>query len=369
MKTECKILLMIPLMIGVFSLTGCSNGGSSTADTRAEVVPAGIWLGYQEVHDAFDSQVFDMKTIIYDGSFYGISEGADIMYSGTYAMKNGRFLTADGANGTETSYKMYSIYEEGRPFARGITTLTISERDAMQGVFENDALQEGEITAYFSALSDKKPSLNNLTATVEQDRMAFTVDGSGTINGIKDGCTINGSFTVPQPEINIYAVSYALSGADCEKSGNYAGLGIIALDENTDAYFLALSRNSDESRMDRIFYSLGKTPAEFTAQNPEPASLDENESGEENTNPSPEEILATVEGVNLSGAWWTDGSRCGSISIGGCAERTYESGLSYEEVVARKKELQIESEAFSSRTRQSAQEGVSFVGGGMAEEE
>ncbi len=357
MRGLIKFRIFLLLLIGLV-LSGCmdSNNNSDTDAATPAVNPAGLWLGYQEVHDQASSNVFDMKTIIYDGSFYGISENADIMYSGTYQMAADQYLVANGSEGSETSYKMYSIYDDGQPFARGVTSLAIIEQESLQGVFENEAMQEGSVTAYFSPLYNKGASLSYLTGSA---------DATGTLSGSINSCTLDGTITVPQSSVNLYAVNYSLSGSECTKAGTYQGLGIIALDEYDKAYFLSLSTNSDESRMDRIVYYLSETPTAFLTPIPIAASLA--------TSPlaaSSEQAVVTasanttpnaVASRNFAGAWWTDGTRCGSISLNECSTRTYDSGLTYDEMIIRQADLQSQTESVDQSTQQSAQDGNTFV--------
>ena len=92
-----------------------------------------------------------------------------------------------------------------------------------------------------------------------------TIDRSGHISGSKNSCDISGEISVPDENINIYQLEYTLSGATCaDKSGAYSGLGIIALDENSHPYFLGLSKNSDDTRMDGVYLPLDDTPISFT---------------------------------------------------------------------------------------------------------
>ncbi len=353
MRVLIKFRIFLLLLVGLV-LFGCmdSNHNGDTAATN----PAGIWLGYQEVHDHTSSNVFDMKTIIYDGSFYGISEDANIMYAGTYQMAADQYLVANGSEGSETSYKMYSIYDDGKPFARGITSLAISEQESLHGVFENEALQEGTITSYFSPLYSKGAALSYLTGNA---------DATGTLSGNKDSCTLDGTITVPQSSVNIYAVNYSLSGSECTKSDTYKGLGIIALDEYDKAYFLSLSTNSDESRMDRIVYYLSENPTAFLAPIPVAASLAASPLAV-----SSEPVVATASAIdtsiapasrNFAGAWWTDGSRCGAISLDECSARTYDSGLTYDGLISRQSNLQSQRDSLDQSTQQSAQGGSTFV--------
>jgi hypothetical protein len=343
---------MVFVLLVVLAFSGCmdsNNNDDTAALTTPTVNPEGLWLGYQEVNDQAGSNVFDMKTIIYDGRFVGISEDANIMFAGSYLMTADKYLIANGSEGSETSYKMYRIDDNGQPFARGVTSMIISEQDSLQGVFDNEALQEGTITAYFSPLYSKGASLSYLTLT-------GSVDATGTLSGSKDSCTLAGAITVPQSSVNIYDVNYSLSGLECTKSGTYQGLGIVALDEYDKAYFLSLSTNSDESRMDHIFYYLPEIPARFMPIIPLAVNSATDVAIARSSDTT---IVSDIS--NFAGAWWTDGTRCGVISLNECSARTYDSGLSYDQMTNRFTDNQSQIFNVDLTTQQSAQGGNTFV--------
>lgn len=269
--TSILAYFALSLMV-VFSLSGCGNSSSRSDDSSEELTsvnPSGIWLGTQTVleKDADGnvvSDAFDMKTFIYDGRFYGISEGANIVFSGTYEMGSGGRMIVDGSENGNQSYKMYTISEGGTSWVNGIAVLNFIEKESFTGRFQNDAYQEGEMQARYSSLYEKGATLDSLTGDYSIDNMSITLDGNGIISGIKNSCNIIGEISVPDEDINIYKLDYTLSGDDCaDKGGHYSGLGIVALDNNGVPYFFGLSNNDDNTRMDAIYLPLVDTPLSF----------------------------------------------------------------------------------------------------------
>lgn len=266
--TSILTYFTLSLMV-VFALSGCSNSSPNTEES-ASVNPAGIWLGTQTVleKDADGnvlSDAFDMKAFIYDGHFYGLSEGANIIFSGTYEMgSNGRMIVDGSETGNQT-YKMYTISEQGTSWVDGIAVLNFTEKESFFGRFQNDAYQEGEMQARYSSLYEKGASLDSLVGDYATDSMSIILDGSGTFQGSKNSCSISGEISVPDDQINIYKLDYTLSGDGCaDKAGHYSGLGIIALDANSGSYFLGLSNNDDDTRMDALYLPQVETPLSFT---------------------------------------------------------------------------------------------------------
>jgi len=266
---QCRVrnlLKMASILLVVF-LFGC--GDNSPPAEESLVSPAGIWLGVQtvvekDVDGTVVTNAFDMKTIIYDGRYYGISEGANIVFSGTYEMgENGRMIS-NGLDGGEHSYKMYSLPNGGESWVNGVARLDFIEKQSFSGLFQNDAYQEGSMEALYSSLYEKGASLENVTGTFASDGYDLTIDANGAISGNKNNCEISGAVSVPNAEVNIYDLNYSLSGPSCIKEGSFTGLGIVAVDSNNAAYFLGLTNNSDETKMDGVAYYLDDTPFSFT---------------------------------------------------------------------------------------------------------
>jgi len=263
-------IAMISILVLFF--VGCNNSSSveSDAEVSQKISPHGIWIGHQHILSENGKGAFDMKTIIYDGKFYGISEDAGMIFSGAYNMSANKYLTADSLQDSDTSYKIYDINNNGKFFANGVTSLSIKEESYFSGTFVNDLYQEGNLESLFSGLYNKASSLEYVKKTLDSDGLKISVDENGLISGVKDECAISGNITVPDKSVNIYSLNFSL--LECDESGDYKGLGIVALDSNSSAYFLSFATNSDESRMDAISYYLDSTPSAFLKSKAKPAS-------------------------------------------------------------------------------------------------
>ena len=281
MKTRYHLLLSLVCLIAFISvllpaLIGCNSSSSysgATSDEQTAINPAGIWLGTQSVIEKnaageVVADLFDMKTIIYDGQFFGISEEANILFSGTYEMgENGRMIV-DGRDDGNHRYRTYTVSEGGTSWVNGIAALQFHDNGTFSGRFQNDAYQEGELQSRYSTLYEKGAALESLTGEYTSETMNLTIDASGQILGTKSGCELSGQISLPDENVNIYRLDYTLtapaSGGCAEKGGQYSGLGIVALDQEGSPYFLGLSHNSDASRMDGLYLSLHATPLSFT---------------------------------------------------------------------------------------------------------
>lgn len=235
----------------ILVLASCS---SSTSDPKVQNSdPAGIWLGYQTI---IDSGVYDMKTLIYDGKIYGISEDAGVTYAGTYAMSHSSYLVSDGYEGSDTSYRLYDLNSGGEIWARGQVAAKVKEKESFTGTFENDKGQEGEVTSFYSALTDYPASISYITGHLEMDSVSLDVSTEGQIQGTLGSCDVSGTVSVPDPQRNLYQFQYLLSG--CSIGGSYEGLGMIAEDDDGYAYFMGLGAN--ETHMNGLSFHLAVQP-------------------------------------------------------------------------------------------------------------
>lgn len=262
-----KILKIVLLSTLMLLITACHKSSESASNTKDYVNPEGIWIGHQTILTENGKGAFDIKTLIYDGKFYGVSEGANIFYSGRYEISHSKYLIANSLENSNTSYKMYSISENGKPFTNGVTSLTITEQEQLSGNFVNDAYQEGNIESVFTELYNKPSSLQFIDTPVATDSLNISIDESGVLTGSKNDCKVNGNIEIPDNNINMYQLNFTLT--ECVDSGEYQGLGVVALDNNSRAYFMSFATNFDESRMDSLSYYLENTPSQFLTYAPE----------------------------------------------------------------------------------------------------
>ncbi|WP_139167522.1 hypothetical protein [Desulfuromusa kysingii] len=262
-----KMIVMGLSSILVFGcLSGC--GSDNHGEEDAAVDPSGIWIGYQtsiekDIDGNTVSNAFDMRTIIYDGAFYGISEDANIIYSGTYEMGSNGRMVSDGSEGGSHSYKMYTISDDGAHWTDGVAIIDFAEAESFVGIYQNSAYQEGELVSDYSSLYNKGASLDYVDGDHTESNVNIIIDSIGTISGTKNGCQISGVISVPNEEVNVYSLNYTLS--NCTEEGSYTGLGIVATnsDDSSKTHFLGLTKHANESRMDGLGFSLESTPASF----------------------------------------------------------------------------------------------------------
>jgi uncharacterized protein YjbI with pentapeptide repeats len=249
------------LSIFCLSLFACGGGGSNdtlNADekfTIEEVDPEGFWLGYQTI---IGVDVYNMRTIIYDGKLLGISEDAGVMFSGTYGMEEKRVLVSDGQEGSDQKYMLYDMYDEGRAFARGIVAVTVEEKNKFSGTFSNETLQEGEIYSNYSALFERGASLDYIDGDYNYAEITMSISPEGAMSGTWRGCALEGTIAVPEADKNVYTINYTLDA--CAYSGEYSGLGFVNMIDE-DAYLVILADGGD--RMDGFGFQLSDVPAVF----------------------------------------------------------------------------------------------------------
>lgn len=260
------VVLVISLTLtACFNLVETSSGSSSDKTTQD---PSGIWIGTQSV---VGTGAFDMKTIIYDGKIFGISEDAGVMYAGTYEMKKGRFLVSDGRANSSTSYNLYDLYDNNKAFAIGIVDANIEQQQQFNGSFTNTAGQEGELTSYYSMLYDRAVSIADIQGSHTTSKVDINIDGDGIMTGTYDGCSVYGSISTPESDKNIFKVETVLK--DCSVAGSYDGLGVVSADDSC-IYFMAMTANTD--RMEAFAFPLSSVPESFKTEEPVVKALDYN---------------------------------------------------------------------------------------------
>jgi uncharacterized protein YjbI with pentapeptide repeats len=244
-----NLLLVFTLLLSLS--TGCADVIDFSGSSDEGENPAGIWIGTQTV---INDGVYDMNAIVYDGKIYGVSESANVLFSGTYDMQGGRYLVSDGSDNATTRYDLYTLSSNGAFFTSGIVTTEVNQKSTMTGAFSNEMLQEGEISFHYSKLYEKESSISYLAGSQSNSVLAIDVADDGRFSGSLNSCSINGTIATPEPTVNIYEVSYTLS--NCAEAGSYEGLGIIT-DIDGSAYFMALAHGAN--RMDMFGFPANTT--------------------------------------------------------------------------------------------------------------
>lgn len=252
------MLRLILVLLFTLSFAGCMdlNGSSSSHDESDVENPSGIWIGSQSI---VGTGVFDMKTIIYNGRIYGISEDAGVSYAGTYEMAESIYMVSDGREDSSTSYGLYDLYDNNNKFAVGLVSATVDEQNVFTGSFQNTAFQEGELFSYYSTVYEKSVSLSDISGEHATADMDITVSDEGVISGTIDGCDVTGDIYVPEEGKNIFDISMTMSG--CDNAGAYEGLGAVMLDDSDTPYFMALTAN--DIRMEGVGFTLNAVPDSF----------------------------------------------------------------------------------------------------------
>lgn len=245
------------IIIFIFSiaLAGCMGTSDETSGRSKPQNPSGIWIGTQSI---INDGVYDMKTLIYGGRIYGISEDAGVMYAGTYTMEKGKFIIADGSENSSTSYMLYDL-NDGEAFSRGMVGAHVTEKTAFQGSFENDMGQEGDLLSHYTELYEKQVSISDIEGNWTEGGLEIEIDEDGMLTGTLNGCEISGEINLPQLNRNLYALEYILT--DCDSSGFYEGLGIIMSDDINTPYFISFAANDAKMRI--IGFTLDEPPASF----------------------------------------------------------------------------------------------------------
>ncbi|PLX69262.1 MAG: hypothetical protein C0602_07555 [Denitrovibrio sp.] len=249
-----RYLLILLLTISLFGCMDIVDTSSGENDDTQD--PSGIWLGSQT---SVGVGAFDMRTIIYSGRIFGISEDAGVMFAGTYMMNSGKYLVSDGTDNSSTSYRLYDLYDNNNAFAIGMVSAAVQERAGFKGSYVNSANQEGEVSALYSSLYEKAVSIENIQGVWSTARQNIDIDEDGIITGTLDYCEIEGDVSIPHKDRNIFEIGFTLS--ECDNEGIYDGLGIILQDESGNSYFLALTSNSE--RMENFGFQLNNTPESF----------------------------------------------------------------------------------------------------------
>lgn len=220
------------LLSGLFALlfTAC-GGGSSGSTTPTTVNPNGLWAGTQVVNGVSA----DVQYIVYNNEIQGYSVGANAGFAGVSSV-SGDQISAN-----------YNIYDGDTSLAigSGSASGTVVEQSSITGTFSNSLGQTGTLNLVFGNEYNNPSSLSYVAYDYTTTGGSFTISSSGVLTGNVDGCTINGNVSVPDSSVNIYDISYTLSGASCLGIGNYSGLGTITYSTDYAAYVLQAGMSND----------------------------------------------------------------------------------------------------------------------------
>lgn len=165
-------------------------------------------------------------------------------------MSEGKYLISNGHEDSETTYKLYDMYNNGNAFTRGVVAVDVTEKTSFTGSFSNENQQEGEVFSYYSSLYDKSSSIGYIDGSWSNNVLNLTIGMDGVVNGVLNSCDITGTVAIPDADKNLYNFDYTLS--NCANSGEYEGFGMISLLDG-DPYFTVISGN--DNRMEFFLVS------------------------------------------------------------------------------------------------------------------
>lgn len=227
-------------------LTGCSSGGGggsddddAASDSPDSTAKAGLYLGeIVQGQNSADSTL--LLSVDADGTARIIEEA-----SGTYAKGNLQFSDTGSFEGSIEEFVAGELAESG-------TIKGTSTTNSFSGTSFDDAG-----TQFNSFQFDRVPQLSDLstsTAKVQgnwaSDDTTIAIDSAGAFSGGDGKCSIAGQLAVPDKSINLYDLTFNLSGgAACEHPGAYDGFAYYAPASGSDPIQLVfLADNNDFSR-------------------------------------------------------------------------------------------------------------------------
>ena len=221
------------LLSGLFALlfTAC-GGGSSDSTTPTTVNPNGLWAGTQVINGINS----DVQYIVYNNEIQGYSVGANAGFAGVSSI-SGDQISAN-----------YNLYDGDTGYAIGTGTAsgTVVEQSSITGSFTNSFGQTGTLSLVFGNEYNNPSSLSYVAYDYTVTGGSFTISSTGALTGNVDGCTVNGNVSIPDSSVNIYDISYTLSGASCLVPGDYSGLGTITYSADYAAYVLQAGMSNDD---------------------------------------------------------------------------------------------------------------------------
>jgi len=242
MKLSKIIIMSVSTLFLTVFMSACGGSGESEGakEVPLSVSANGLWSGTQVI----DGLSYDVQFITYDNKFYGYSQQAYSMFSGTSSLEGN----------TLTSNPYYTYNGDGSYLTKGNLTANVVEDSSINASFTNGLNQSGSFNVAFDPSYYKPSSLTYIQDHYTSPSSDFTISAQGIIAGISNGCDIKGQVSIPNPFVNIYSINYTLD--NCLAKGTYTGLGTITLDINNNAYFQA--GMSNEENMDLLIVEINE---------------------------------------------------------------------------------------------------------------
>lgn len=102
-----------------------------------------------------------------------------------------------------------------------------SEQDQITATYTNSNGKTGDLAlAFDSDVYDKSSSFEILSGEYASDQSNYSIDAYGGLTGTFLGdCQVSGTFSIIDPEHNLYCLDLDLS--ECDYEGQYSGLAAI----------------------------------------------------------------------------------------------------------------------------------------------
>jgi hypothetical protein len=224
-----RVLIVFLLFGIVISLLACGDSDGDNKEKQSQTDRAklnGIWAGDIDNND--DNVLI---LILNNGEVFAVDN--DDSYAGTYtySAENEKF-TASVQNANVT------VELSG----------TASEQAQIEASFTNSFDKTGSIALDFrDALFKRASSFELLSGEWASEESNYSIDTVGHLTGTYMGdCQITGTFSILDPERNLYALDADIT--QCETEGQYNGLAYLYNSENYRSEgFLAIIVN-DQSK-------------------------------------------------------------------------------------------------------------------------
>ena len=228
----------------LLALTACGGGGGGGGDDTNDESPAGLWLG-DFTSDA--GSTYPTIAIVHDGKIMAFA------YQDGFAYEGGISVSGDSWNAELTGYNMGTASQ----FATGQAEGDIKAQDYIRGPYSASTGETGSLSLQFRDIYNRSAEVSKMTGTYSANisEVSYTVslDASQSITGSSSsGCTLNGSYTIPDPNHNLYKVS---ATEDCpDYTANYSGYAFLEDDGGTENAVLTLALRDGQRYSLPIFY-------------------------------------------------------------------------------------------------------------------
>ena len=248
-----KLLNIIYTFVITLSLFGCGGGGGGGGVPGIKNESAeGVWTGYAINAQGVSS---DIVSLFYDGKYvtlnYVNKDDSSLtpndrkFYSGSYT------ITGDNLSSPDTKSYLW----DGLNTGSGIMNGTVYSKSTIKSIYEQseagtaDLEKNSEIAIYETTLSEKNLNNNKLKGSWDvsdaDNKLLydFDIDGSNVSAKASDGCLIEGEINIPKGNLNIFELTFEISGSVCSFNGDYSGLGFLTT---------KLLPRDDESEVDKL---------------------------------------------------------------------------------------------------------------------